>query len=194
MKKKIKIVLIIVIILGTINCTKKSRNNQIDKMIEQNEIKKQPKKIFEITFEIENFTNTILGDDTGYSGSGLKLNINNISKGIEKINLKSLNINGESEIIVTSKTSKEIMDFPAENAFITIMPNEKEEIWVKLFKKDEKKKTETNIKYPAYITLEVEEIITNTYYVQDIIINEEGKVLYENLRIKNYKSSLESTY
>ena len=153
---------------------------------------KQPKKVFESSFSIDDISNTVLDYNGIYDGKSLALKIKNISKGIEKVKLQSITVNGENQSIVVNKGSSNVFEYPKDNSFVVLLPDNEKVILIKLFEKskDNIKVLEKEFVYPAMITFVVEEKITDTEYSQEFIIDEKGQILYEKLKIiKGKKSS-----
>ncbi len=195
MKKLLLVILILFLGLFVLSCKKKSTvdpKNRIEETLEEEINEKQPKKVFESSFSIDNISNTVLGYNSTYSGKSLALKIKNISKGIEKVKLQSITVNGENQSIVISKGNNSVFEYPKDNSFVVLMPDNEKVILIKLFEKskDDIKILEKEFDYPAMVTFIVEEKITDTEYLQEFIIDEKGRIIYENLKIiKSKKSS-----
>ena len=188
MKKVLLVILILILGLSVLSCKKRNPvdpKNRIEETLEEEINEKQPKKVFESSFSITDVSNTVLGYEGTYTGKSLNLKIKNITKGIEKVKLTSIKINGENQTIVTAKGVNEVFEYPGEESFIVLMPDNEKEILIKLFKKQEDKTgiLEKKFDYPIMITFVVEEKITGTDYLQEFITDEKGQILYENLKI-----------
>ncbi len=195
MKKLLLVVFVLFLGLFIVSCKKKDivdPKNRIEETLEEEINEKQPKKVFESSFSIDDISNTVLDYNGTYGGKSLALKIKNISKGIEKVKLQSITVNGENQPIVISKGNNNVFEYPKENSFVVLMPDNEKIILIKLFEKskDNIRILEKEFDYPAMVTFVVEEKITGTEYLQEFIINEKGQVLYENLKIiKGKKSS-----
>lgn len=195
MKKLLLVVFVLFLGLFIVSCKKKDivdPKNRIEETLEEEINEKQPKKVFESSFSIDDISNTVLDYNGTYGGKSLALKIKNISKGIEKVKLQSITVNGENQPIVISKGNNNVFEYPKDNSFVVLMPDNEKIILIKLFEKskDNIRILEKEFVYPAMVTFVVEEKITGTEYLQEFIINEKGQVLYENLKIiKGKKSS-----
>ena len=138
MKKLLLVILILFLGLFVLSCKKKSTvdpKNRIEETLEEEINEKQPKKVFESSFSIDNISNTVLGYNSTYSGKSLALKIKNISKGIEKVKLQSITVNGENQSIVISKGNNSVFEYPKDNSFVVLMPDNEKVILIKLFEK-----------------------------------------------------------
>ena len=195
MKKLLLVILVLFLALFILSCKKKSvvdPKNRIEETLEEEINEKQPKKVFESSFSIDDISNTVLDYNGIYDGKSLALKIKNISKGIEKVKLQSITVNGENQSIVVNKGSSNVFEYPKDNSFVVLLPDNEKVILIKLFEKskDNIKVLEKEFVYPAMITFVVEEKITDTEYSQEFIIDEKGQILYEKLKIiKGKKSS-----
>jgi hypothetical protein len=195
MKKLLLVIVVLLLGLTILSCKKREAvdpKNIIEERLEEEVNEKQPKKVFESSFSIDNISNTVLGYNGTYNGEVLELKIKNISKGIEKVKLTSITINGEHQSVVVLREKNNTFEYPKEDSFVVLMPENEKVILIKLFEKlsDNVKISEKEFDFPLMITFVVEEKITGTSYLQEFIINENGQILYENLIIiKNKKGS-----
>ena len=95
MKKLLLVVFVLFLGLFIVSCKKKDivdPKNRIEETLEEEINEKQPKKVFESSFSIDDISNTVLDYNGTYGGKSLALKIKNISKGIEKVKLQSLKL------------------------------------------------------------------------------------------------------
>ncbi|MBP9477284.1 MAG: hypothetical protein KBF12_01580 [Sebaldella sp.] len=179
----------LIMVLGTFMLMSCQQNNSSTSKEEKKVNKKVAKKNVEVKFSFEDFTNTIPESQEISTGRGMKITFKNSSESVQEIMVSNIGINRVYSTFYASVLGNDKLDQSYNVGSLIVMGYDSTEtLWLKTYKTNVQTgiSLDTDIKFPAIITIPIKDLNSGETSNLEIVIDKDGKVLYEKVDLTPY--------
>ena len=173
---------ILVVTLGLVMFVSCQQNNSTDSKSGKTAVKKEAKKNVEVKFSFEDFTNTTPSNLEPVTSRGMKITFKNLAENPQEVMVSNMGINGGYSNFYASASGNEKLDDSYSIGSLVVMGSgATETLWLKAYKLNAQTglASDAEIKFPALVRLPVRDLKTDETVYLEIVIDKDGKILYE---------------
>ncbi len=173
---------ILVVTLGLVMFVSCQQNNSTESKNGKTAVKKEVKKNVEVKFSFEDFTNTTPSNLEPVTSRGMKITFKNLAENPQEVMVSNMGINGGYSNFYASASSNEKLDDSYSIGSLVVMGSgTTETLWLKAYKLNAQTGlvSDAEIKFPALVRLPVRDLKTDETVYLEIVIDKDGKILYE---------------
>ncbi len=172
----------LVVTLGLVMFVSCQQNSSTDSKNGKTAVKKEVKKNIEVKFSFEDFTNTTPTNLEPVTSRGMKITFKSLAENPQEVMISNMGINGGYSNFYASVSANDKLDDSYSIGSLVVMGSgATETLWLKTYKLNAQTGaiSDGEIKFPALVKVPVRDLKTDGTIYLEIVIDKDGKILYE---------------